>query len=560
MSNFKKKMNIQQKLTYGFTVLLCFIVAISILAVIGENTLYTRVKNLANKSEVANEAIKLCRIDTNIAARNVREMVLTDDTSTYPSYNETISEKFADIAVQIEKIQKTKTIPDSQLEEYYNALLEWEEVANNIVDMIEAGNRQEAVTAILNDCTPRLESMVTLANDLDEEIETKVNSYVSGSRLIFYSSTIVLVVATLVAAFLSIRLAKEIIDGIMVPLKEIEGSAKALAQGDLHTHISYQSDDELGVLADSLRSSISTLSTYVDNISLAMGEFAGGNFDVDSQLEWKGDFMPIYNAIASFRDTMTDTINGIRDVAERVENGAGQVSSTSMDLAQGATDQASVMQEFTATVETISEQVSANADYANDISKRVENVGVKIQDTNEKMQVMVKSMSEIGESSKKIGKIIDVINDIAAQTNLLALNASIEAARAGEAGRGFSVVANQVTALATQSSEAVKESTTLIEASIREVENGMQITEEIAEKQKQVVDDAQTIVEEVNNVADALKAQSDSFDQLNIGISQINDVIQTNSATSEECAASSQEMSDEASTLDGLIKGFKTKR
>jgi methyl-accepting chemotaxis protein len=288
-----------------------------------------------------------------------------------------------------------------------------------------------------------------------------------------------------------------------------------------------------------------------------MSEFAQGNFDVQPSVDWKGDFMGIRDAFTMFEENMADTINGIQKVASQVEMGAEQVSSTSMELAQGATDQASVMEEFTATIETVSEQVSANAKYAENISKQVEAVGGEITVTTDKMDEMVVSMGEIEKSSQQIRKIIDTINDVATQTNLLALNASIEAARAGESGRGFAVVANQVTALAAQTAAAAKESTELIENSIAEVARGKQITVEIAKQQNTVAMNTKSIVQEVNNVAETLGSQKDAFVQLNEGVNQINDVVQTNSATSQQCAASSQEMNCQADTLAKLIGKFK---
>jgi methyl-accepting chemotaxis protein len=139
----------------------------------------------------------------------------------------------------------------------------------------------------------------------------------------------------------------------------------------------------------------------------------------------------------------------------------------------------------------------------------------------------------------------------------LALNASIEAARAGESGRGFAVVANQVTALAAQTASAAKESTELIENSITEVTRGMRITEEIAKQQSSVAENTRNIVEDVNKVAETLGAQKDAFVQLNEGVNQINDVVQTNSATSQQCAANSQEMNSQAENLGVLISRFK---
>jgi methyl-accepting chemotaxis protein len=369
-----------------------------------------------------------------------------------------------------------------------------------------------------------------------------------------------MIVVTALAVAISLLLGKRLIESIITPLLDIEASARELSEGNLHTEISYRSEDELGKLAHNLRSSINTLSGYVDGISQTMGEFAKGNFDTvtaEGGENWKGDFVEIKEAMSTFEKNISETVEGMQQVATQVESGASQVSDSSMDLAEGATEQAGVMEEFTATVDAVSEQVSENASYAVQISQRVEEVGAEIKNTNDGMRRMVESMNNIQESSQRIHKIIDTINDVAEQTNLLALNASIEAARAGEAGRGFAVVANQVTALATQSAEAARESAELIEASMMEVENGMTLTTEIASQQEHLAVDAKAIVDEVNYIANTLKAQKDSFEQLDEGITQINDVIQTNSATSQQCAASSLEMSNQASTLGQLIQKFK---
>jgi methyl-accepting chemotaxis protein len=375
--------------------------------------------------------------------------------------------------------------------------------------------------------------------------------------MIFNISMIVIVIITVVAILISIALAKVIMRAIAVPLVDIEASARELSEGNLHTEITYESKDELGKLAESLRRSIHILGRYVDSISKTMDSFAEGNFSVKMEEEWKGDFVAIEDAIIKFEKNMKNMVEQLRHVAQQVSSGSEQVSDSSMDLAEGATEQAGVMQELTSTVESISGQVSENADYANQISERVLHVGEEIKLTNDEMQQMVISMQKIEESSEQIHTIIDTINDIASQTNLLALNASIEAARAGEAGRGFAVVADQVTALATQCSEAAKQSSDLVEISIAEVANGMTLTRKIASQQEQVATDANSIVDDVTLIATTLKAQTDSFEQLDTGIVQINDVIQTNSATSEECAASSQEMSEQAGSLATLIHKFK---
>lgn len=228
-----------------------------------------------------------------------------------------------------------------------------------------------------------------------------------------------------------------------------------------------------------------------------------------------------------------------------------------MDLAQGATDQTAITEEVSATLTGVSDRVAQNAENAKDVSLQVEELGAEIINSNGKMQEMVDSMGEINASSREISKIIATINDIASQTNLLALNASIEAARAGEAGKGFAVVADQVSVLAAQSSEAAKESTVLIETSVKAVKKGMVIADETAQQLESVVTGSKTITVEVNGIAEALEDQITAIGQVRGGVERINDVVQTNSATSEECAAASQEMSSQAEHLEGLIRKFK---
>ena len=551
-----ENMNIKQKLNSGYTIVIVLMIISGVVSMISLGILKSSLNSFINGSNKADTAVKMCQIDVNTAARAIREMALITDTSTYPEYIATVEESLADVTTELEMLKSTGLIDDELYSRYETALTEWGEIGNECISQINSNNREGAARQIIAQCTPALDEVVALSNEIDAITKDLMAQSEMMSQIAFFASIAILILFILIAVLVAIQISKKIISAITVPLAEIETVSKELTKGNLHTNIEYNANDEIGSLANSLRESFGILSSYVDDISKSMNEFATGNFVVQPKVEWRGDFVGILDAFKSFEKSMAATIRGIQMVADQVKGGSEQVSESSMGLAQGATEQASTTEELAATIESVADQVSANAENAKAISKEVEKVGVEIVHGNEKMTEMVQSMVEINESSQQIGKIIATINDIADQTNLLALNASIEAARAGEAGKGFAVVADQVAVLAAQSADAARESTLLIDASVKAVEKGIDVADETAKQLEQVVAGSKLITEEVNKIVQALEAQSVSFEQINEGVDHINDVVQTNAATSEECAAASQEMSSQAGMLETEIRRF----
>ena len=546
-----EKMQLKERLIYGYGRVILRMIVSGVLSLIVIGLL---MGNMLRYVENVELAVKICRIDVNSAARNIREMALNSDTSTYDSYQQQVETQLAEVDSELKALKATGIISDELYQEYASALSDWGNIGYSIMEQIMSGQTEEAADAIINQCTPALDNAVAIGKKLDAVTDKASHQAVIFTGCMTVAGILVIILSVIFAILFVKKISNVVVDSILEPLHAIEDVAKELTEGNLHSTLEYRSEDEIGKLAHSMRKSIRILGSYVDDIGRAMKLFSEGNFDVQPEVEWKGDFIGILDSFMAFEKSMAETVKGIQSASNEVSEGAEQVAASSNDLAEGATNQAAVVEELTATVTNVADQVAQNAQSAKEISGKVGELGNAILESNGKMHEMVDSMNEINEASKEIDKIIATINEIASQTNLLALNASIEAARAGEAGKGFAVVADQVTVLADQSAQAAKESAVLIETSVKAVEKGMVIADQTATQLEDVADNSRTITEQVGNIADTLETQTTAIHQINEGIEQINDVVQTNSATSEECAAASQEMSSEAENLRELIR------
>lgn len=401
-----------------------------------------------------------------------------------------------------------------------------------------------------------------LYNNMKELMNLNVNM---GDDLedILFVIKIVLGVLVLViiggSIITSKRIGAKIADQIEKPIADLAERLKRFSQGDLDSPFPEQNnEDEVAFMNDVAKEMAANLNLIISDLSRLMSLMADGNFAISTEIEDKyvGKFVELLESIRNMNRKMDSTLRHVEESAEQVTAGSENLAQSAQDLAEGATEQAGAVEQLQATMSTITEQVADTVNNLNDTSKKAESYAKSADSSKTDMRELMEAMQRISETSKKIENIISDIESIASQTNLLSLNAAIEAARAGEAGKGFAVVAEQIRMLADESAKSAVDTRTLIEGALNEIEEGNQVAQKAA-------DSMETVVQGINDISDTSKMLSENSNQqiaalreAEKGIEQISEVVQSNSAASEECSATSEELSAQAEAMNEMTAQF----
>ncbi len=550
--NFKN-MSIRKSLIIGFGTTILVSVVIIVASLIMMSSQKSSYSDIIDRYMGANSMVSECRIDYNIAARNLRDAMISGDVSGLS----TVTTKIDELTARLADLRETYPLSDkTKLNSFISTVEEWEVDAKSISDVVRT-DRERAAEMIVSSCSPKLAAAAAAGDALAAELQAAQEEIINTQNR---SSTIgiaIIIGVMVIATVAVLMMAFQIIKSIVAPSNQVRAALVGFSQGNLDVPVSFVGKNELGEMCEALRTSQKVLHSVIQDISGTTGQMAKGNFDVELTANFPGDLAPIQQSVNQFVLRMSETISNISQSADQVSAGSEQVSNSSQSLAQGATEQASAVEELSATINDISTNAKQTAASAEEARASVGEAGAQVSASNEYVKQLNVAMNNISTSSEEIGKIIATIENIAFQTNILALNAAVEAARAGTAGKGFAVVADEVRNLASKSDEAAKATKDLIENSITAVREGADVVGKVTESLERTTVLASDVVSMMESVAEAVENQTTAIAQVTEGIDQISAVVQTNSATSEECAAASEQLSSQANIMHQLMAEFR---
>ena len=447
---------------------------------------------------------------------------------------------------------------------YEVAKAAWEEyraASDEILKLSRAGKQQEASKLMTGKVYEEYKALAEKLTILSDEFQAELDRAKTMANVCIIIIFIVIVAAGLAIAVVTTQIGKIITNSITEPVEQIDAAVASLRKGELSNveMLTYESEDEFGDTIRNLKEAMGILADYVSEISVEVKAIAQGDLTRNGNdiTDFLGDFSELKVSLVYILKRFNSTLTEISNLAEQVSSNASEVENASRSLADGATEQAGVIEELNATVDTVVDLAADTAKETQSASARVKASANKANEEKEKMNDLLMEMGHITEISKEIGNIITDIEDIASQTNLLSLNASIEAARAGEAGRGFAVVADQIGKLAADSAKSAVNTRDLIDKTLVEIEKGNTITRTTADAFNQIIADMESFAEIAQNTMEKANSQAESLGQIGQGIEQLSSVVQGNAASSEENTAISINLAEGAAKMRDRVNIFK---
>ena len=471
-----------------------------------------------------------------------------------------LESQIQDTDAKLEAIMSANSKAQKGQDDYEVANAAWEKyrgASDEILQLSREGKQQEASKLMTGEVYEDYKSFSKKLTILCGKFQVELDQAKTMANVCTVIIFIVIVAAGLAIAVVTTMIGRIITE----PVKQIDAAVASLRKGELSNveMLTYESEDEFGDTIRNLKEAMGILADYVREISVEVKAIAQGDLtrNGDDITDFLGDFSELKTSLLYILKRFNSTLTEISNLAEQVSSNSSEVENASKSLADGATEQAGVIEELNATIDTVVDMAEDTAKETQNASARVKASANKANEEKEKMNELLTEMEHITEISKEIGNIITDIEDIASQTNLLSLNASIEAARAGEAGKGFAVVADQIGKLAADSAKSAVNTRDLIDKTLVEIEKGNTITRTTADAFNQIITDMESFAELAENTMEKANSQAESLEQIGQGIEQLSGVVQGNAASSEENTAISINLAEGAAKMHDRVNIFK---